>query len=36
MESETSHRWPVFLPVVLSFGGIGATAALTQLLSSFS
>ena len=35
MASDTAVRWPVFLPLVLFFGGIGAAAAMTQLLGSF-
>ncbi len=35
MNSEATVRWPVFLPLVLSFGGVGATAAMTQLLAAF-
>ena len=35
MESDTTSRWPVLLPLVFSFGGIGATAAMTQLLAAF-
>ncbi|AHF63938.1 hypothetical protein Syncc8109_1581 [Synechococcus sp. WH 8109] len=32
MASDTAVRWPAFLPLVLFFGGIGAAAAMTQLL----
>jgi len=35
MNSDSSIRWPVFLPLVLFFSGIGAAAAMTQLLFSF-
>ena len=35
MASDSAVRWPVFLPLVLFFGGIGAAAAMTQLLGSF-
>jgi len=35
MAPESTVRWPVFLPLVLFFGGIGAAAAMTQLLGSF-
>jgi len=35
MTSGTTVRWPVFLPLVLFFSGIGAAAAMTQLLGSF-
>ncbi|AII49761.1 hypothetical protein KR52_11505 [Synechococcus sp. KORDI-52] len=35
MDTNSSVRWPVFLPLVLFFGGIGAAAAMTQLLGSF-
>ncbi len=35
MESENTSSWPVLLPLVLFFGGIGSAAAMTQLLASF-
>jgi len=35
MASDSAVRWHVFLPLVLFFGGIGAAAAMTQLLGSF-
>ena len=35
MNPDTTARWPVLLPLVLFFGGIGAAAAMTQLLGSF-
>jgi len=35
MAPDSTVRWPVFLPLVLFFGGIGAAAAMTQLLGSF-
>jgi len=34
MESDSSFSWPVVLPLVLFFSGIGAAAALTQLLGA--
>ena len=35
MASDSAVRLPVFLPLMLFFGGIGAAAAMTQLLGSF-
>ena len=35
MESESTSSWPVLLPIVLFFGGIGSAAAMTQLLAYF-
>ena len=35
MDSDSTSRWPVLLPLVLFFGGIGSAAAMTQLLASF-
>ena len=35
MESDSSLSWPVLLPLVLFFSGIGAAAALSQLLAAF-
>ena len=35
MESDSPSSWPVLLPLVLFFGGIGSAAAMTQLLASF-
>ena len=35
MDSDSNSSWPVLLPLVLFFGGIGSAAAMTQLLNSF-
>ena len=35
MTSNSSIGWPVALPVILFFSGIGAAAAITQLLAAF-
>ena len=35
MTNNSSVSWPVVLPVILFFSGIGAAAAITQLLAAF-
>ncbi|AII43806.1 hypothetical protein KR100_10585 [Synechococcus sp. KORDI-100] len=35
MTPDSSVGWPVVLPLVLFFSGIGAAAAITQLLAAF-
>ena len=35
MDSQNTSSWPVLLPLVLFFGGIGSAAAMTQLLAAF-
>ena len=35
MNSDSTYSWPVLLPLVLFFGGIGSAAAMTQLLAAF-
>ena len=35
MNSDSTSSWPVLLPLVLFFGGIGSAAPMTQLFAAF-